>query len=80
MGHINSSFLDDSWLGAYTYDECVRNVNDTKLLMTKVGFVLNTEKSVLIPSKKVVFLGNIIDSDNMIVYLPLEKKQKIVHE
>ena len=80
MGHIITGFIDDTLQGGQTYSECLKNVQDTKTLMTALGFIINIEKSIFIPTKTIVFLGNVIDSDKMIVYLPQEKKDAIKHE
>jgi hypothetical protein len=48
--------------------------------MKELGFMINVEKSVLVPQKQITFLGNIIDSDQMIVILPTEKQEIIVNE
>ena len=34
----------------------------------------------LVPTKRIVFLGNIIDSEKMVVYLPPEKVEKVILE
>jgi hypothetical protein len=44
--------------------------------MSKLGFEIHKDKSVFTPTKRIVFLGNIIDTENMIVSLPEEKKTK----
>ena len=44
--------------------------------MRKLGFVTNTEKSVLTLSQTIVFLGFIISSKNMTLSLTDEKKNK----
>lgn len=77
MGHINSPFIDDSILGAHSVGSCMTNFKDTISLMEKIGFTINWEKSVSIPTKQIVFLGNVIDSERMIVYLPQDKKDVI---
>lgn len=46
--------------------------------MTHLGFVIHEGKSVLIPTTKILFLGNWIDSVSMTVTLPIEKVQSIV--
>ena len=53
---------------------------ETTSLMKELGFMINVEKSVLVPQKQITFLGNIIDSDQMIVILPTEKQEIIVNE
>ena len=75
-GHVNSGFIDDSLLCGDSFSQCFENIADTKTLMEKVGFVINFKKSVLIPTKRIVFLGNIID-EQMKVFLPEDKKEKI---
>lgn len=78
LGHKNSGYIDDSLLMGDTYQECENNVTDTVHLMTDLGFMLHENKSVLIPTKKITFLGNNIDSEKMTVTLPVEKVEKIV--
>lgn len=74
-GYTNSGYIDDSFLMGDTYNECMENVTETVDLMTDVGFMIHKEKSVLIPTKNLTFLGNDIHSDKMIVTLP---KQKVI--
>lgn len=47
-------------------------------LVESLGFVVNYEKSVLAPSTKITFLGNVIDSELMIVFLTDERKLSIL--
>jgi len=78
--YLSSGYIDDSLLGANSKAKCEDNVQATVSLLTDLGFMINFEKSVLEPSKTVVFLGNVIDSEQMIVYLPQEKKDNIKNE
>lgn len=80
LGHSNSGFIDDSLLVSDTESDCYRNIDDTVGLMTKVGFMIHPNKSVMVPTKKITFLGNDIDSEQMIVTLPSEKIKSIVQE
>ena len=54
-----------------------------KMLLTQsnmldtLGFVVHPEKSVFIPTQKLVFLGFILDSVSMLVYLTLMKALKL---
>lgn len=80
MGHISTGFIDDSLLGGQTVERCLENVQDTTELMTKLGFMLNYEKSILIPTTKITHLGFTIDSEKMIVTLPQEKIEIIQTE
>ena len=78
LGHTNSGYIDDSLLLGDNFSECEDNVTDTVSLMTNVGFISHEKKSVLQPTRKIIFLGNNIDSEKMIVTLPNEKVQNIV--
>ena len=78
LGHTNSGYIDDSLLMGDTIPECKQNVQDTVSLMSDVGFIIHNEKSVLVPTQNITFLGNNIDSVRMIVYLPTEKVSRIV--
>lgn len=80
LGHSNSGYIDDSLLVADTKPECEHNINDTVSLMSDLGFIIHKEKSVLVPTKKLIFLGNNIDSEKMIVTLPENKVYTIVQE
>ena len=55
-------------------------MEDTVSLMTELGILIHEEKSVLIPTKTITFLGNKIDSEEMTVSLPEAKKNLIVQE
>lgn len=80
LGFINVGYIDDSLLLGDSIRECEQNVDETVCLMTKLGFMVHPEKSIFIPTKKILFLGNMIDSEQMIVYLPDDKKERIIEE
>ena len=46
-------------------------------LLESLGFTINFEKSILDPTQRLEFLGFIIDSTNMSIDLPHEKRTKI---
>ena len=80
LGHVNVGYIDDSLLLGDTFEECESNINDTVKLVSDLGFIVHKEKSILVPSKKLQFLGFVIDSEKMIVSLTPEKKHKIYEE
>lgn len=80
LGHISTGYIDDSLLGGQTVKLCLQNVHDTSDLMTKLGFMINKEKSVLVPTTKITYLGFDIDSEEMTVRLTAEKISQIVSE
>ena len=53
----NYGYIDDSLMGD-TYLECEENVHDTVYLRSNLGFLNHEKKSVLIPTKNIIFLGN----------------------
>ena len=77
QGHTLTFYLDDSWQGAHLYKSALHTCLETYSLLMKVGFLQNTKKSSLKPSQTIQILGTCIDSVNMIVFLPPEKKQNI---
>ncbi|WAQ95123.1 hypothetical protein MAR_007594 [Mya arenaria] len=45
-------YLNDSYLQGTTYAECLENVSVTQELLADIGFVINNEKSVFIPTQE----------------------------
>ena len=78
-GHVSSSYIDDLYIQGRTYDLCVSNVIDTfiQLLFDSLGFTIHPDKSVFIPSQRLVLLGFIIDSVAMTITLTPEKALKV---
>ena len=76
-GHISASYIDDLYLQGRTYDLCVSNVIDTFIQFDTMGFTIHPEKSVFIPSQRLVLLGFIIDSVAMTITLTPEKALKV---
>ena len=76
-GHSNTYYLDDSFLVHQTFQGCVDNVVDTLRVSSQAGFVVHPQKSVLIPTQRLVFLGFVLCSVTMTVCLTTEKCSKI---
>lgn len=76
-GFDNSSYLDDSCLLGDTEAECLENVYSTMQLLDNLGFTIHPDKSVIVPSHIIVYLGFVLDSMLMTVKLTQEKAQKI---
>lgn len=77
QGHTSSGFIDDSILCGDTFMLCMLNIVDTQALLTKLGFSINIGKSILLPTKKIVYLDNTINSEKMHVSLPEAKVTKV---
>ena len=56
-GHINSPYIDDSYLQGGSYEECLGNVLDTVKMFLSLGFILHPHKSVFTPTKKISIFG-----------------------
>ena len=77
QGHASVIYLDDGYLQASTYEECCRNIQCTTSLLKALGFFIS-EKSVLTPTTRSIFLGFILDSDAMTITLTEKRKGKIL--
>jgi hypothetical protein len=70
-------YIDDTFLQGETIEACNKNVKATATALIELGFVINIEKSVLQASKRIEFLGFILDSEKMTVSLTEQKITKI---
>ena len=73
QGHISTAHLDDLYSQGRNYDDCVKNVIDTTVLLDKLGLVVHPENASFIPSQVLVILGFIINSLTMTIQLTTEK-------
>ena len=73
-GGIGFAYIDDCIVIAKTTQECNRQMAFLANELTEAGFCINYEKSDLIPSTRLKFLGYIIDSEKMEVTLTDEKR------
>ncbi|XP_031333996.1 uncharacterized protein LOC116164009 [Photinus pyralis] len=70
-------YLDDILLLNSSYDGCLRNTKVAVDFLQSLGFSINLQKSRLIPNKTIKFLGFMLDSEQLTIFLPIEKKEKI---
>ncbi|KAJ1195307.1 hypothetical protein NDU88_004588 [Pleurodeles waltl] len=73
-------YLDDILIMAQEKDLVLIHLNWTIKLLQDLGFVLNSEKSSLIPSQNMEFLGFQIDSLTSLLILPVSKRNLIKKE
>lgn len=76
-GFISTIFLDDIWCCGRFYSECHNNVQETIKILTNLGFLINYEKSSLIPDTCVKFLGFLFNSKEKTISLPQQKRNMI---
>ena len=77
-GHDSTAFIDDSLLVSLSYDSCLDNILATTELFLHLGFVVHPDKSVFKPSQRIIYLGFIIDSVKMMVFLTQERTDAIL--
>ena len=77
QGYTTFVYVDYSYLQGNSYESCLKNVNDTKIMLQSLGFPMHPEKSVLKPTQNLIHLGFIINSKDISLKLTEERKQKI---
>ena len=77
-GFLSVIYLDDMFLVGLSYEECKENMERTLFILSQAGFIINYKKFSLEPSTNIKFLGFYINSVNMTVTLPEDKKLNIV--
>ena len=71
------AYIDDCLLIADCSETLAKAVTYTQKLFDKLGLTVHTEKSVLTATKKIEFLGFVLDSTDMTITLTSKKKDKI---
>ena len=73
------AYADDSYLQWDSYESCLKNVNDTTIMLRPLGLAIHPEKSLLKPTQNLIYLGFIVNSKDMILKLTEEKKERFYH-
>jgi len=79
LGHTNVAYIDDILLQGDTYNECQQNIRDTTEVIDKLGLTIHPKKSVLKPGRTIVFLGFLLNSENMTIRLTSEKAEDLAN-
>jgi hypothetical protein len=77
QGYLSVGYIDDSYLQGDNWQECYNIIQATINLFSQLGFIVHPEKSVMAPSQKLNFLGFIVNSNDMTVYLPVERANSL---
>lgn len=77
-GVLCVQYLDDCLIISKDFDDCSRTITTVIELYEKLGLNVNREKSQLVPSTRVKYLGFIIDSNSFCLEVPGPKKHKII--
>lgn len=81
MGIVAVFYLDDILIISSNEVECKEHTHKAATLLNNLGFIINLEKSTLVPRQTIKFLGFMYDTVNMRISLPQEKilgVQKII--
>ena len=76
-GFISTSYIGDCLVFGDSFKACEANVEETAKMSVNAGFVVHPEKSVVIPTQKIMFLGFLLDSKDMTVKPTAEKVEKL---
>ena len=68
-GHKSVVYIDDSLLVSDNNQDCMNGINVTIYILKKAGFCINWEKSMLVPSHRIEFLGFVLSSTSMMIYV-----------
>lgn len=77
-GYTITSYIDDSLICSSSRAGCQSCVQDTVTLLGKLGFCINKDKSVLVPTQCIEYLGNVIDTVTMTISLPVRRVLTLV--
>ena len=80
QGLLSVTFVDDSYLQNATKEQFHQNVNAAINLLTSLGFIIHTKKSVLEPVQSIERLGFFIDSTTMSVKINADKSKIILNK
>ena len=78
FGHTCLGYIDDSFYLEDSYTECELATLRAVQLIISLGFKVHPEKSVIIPTQTLEFLGFVLNSIRMIVTLTSKKADKIL--
>lgn len=78
LGLPSVVYLDDWLCINNSYSECMANIQLTYKTLESLGFIINTDKSILTPVTRCQFLGIILDSKSMNLELPEAKRIHIL--
>lgn len=78
-GVVSFPYIDDSFVIADTKEKCKWAVQLLCTELTNAGFIIHTEKSVIIPTRKLKFLGFWIDTVELEVSLTEDKIHKFTN-
>ena len=76
-GLLNSPYIDDCLLLGDTWEDCKNNIVETINLSEDTGFIVHPDKSILVPTQIIEYLGFILNSKLMTVAVNKRQADKI---
>lgn len=76
LGLITFGYIDDPFVWGDSFSKCEKAVESLRTTFISLGFKIQPEKSVFIPTREITFLGYVLNSVTMKVYPTREKIQK----
>lgn len=80
IGHENVAYIDDSLLQGDSYEQCMTNIKDTMKLMDSLGLTIHPEKSIIVPTQSIEFVGFLLNSVDMSVKLAPRKVVNLIEQ
>jgi hypothetical protein len=77
LGILTIFYLDDILVLGSTFHVCMGNLQKALTLLMEAGFIINWEKSSVIPTTNFTFLGMLWDSVEGALSLPQDKLQRL---
>ena len=78
FGVVGFPYIDDSFILAASFAECEQALQQLCNLLSALGFGIHWTKSVLTPTRELTFLGFILNSETMRVFLTQDKAEKLI--
>ncbi|CAD6241384.1 GSCOCG00002711001-RA-CDS, partial [Cotesia congregata] len=78
-GWLSVVYLDDFLCLGQSIGECSENLTQTIVLLERLGFIVNYEKSKLVPERKCKYLGFILDSVSRIWKIRNNRYEKTIY-
>ena len=76
-GHVVLGYLDDTLIIGRSHRQATKAVTATSELLSELGFIIHPTKSVIEPVQEIKFLGFVLNSIDMTVTLPSDKKEEL---
>lgn len=70
-------YLDDWLLGAPSELSLWTHLQETLNLLARLGLVVNVEKFCLLPTRRLLYIGAVLDAEVSMAFLPLERAQAL---